>query len=664
MLNIVKSLGLFLIFILIFSSVHAQNTDLQNLLSLSLDDLMKVQIVTSVGKKEQNLNNAAAAIFVITQEDIQRIGATTLADALRLAPGVQVARYNSHGWAISIRGFNNFFSDKLLVLIDGHSIYNPIFAGVYWDTLDTLLNDIERIEIIRGPGGTLWGANAMNGVINIITKHAQDTQGTWLKLAAGNELKYLAEWRYGGELIDNKGQFRVYAKKRSYDALARAQEPSDAWQMTQAGFRIDGQMENDTQWRVQSDVYQQHLWETPLLSEMPLSAENNVAMRLNSDIYHPIAEDSTLTLQSSLEWEKRNAADVGTQLTSFKIGFEHLHRFNKNHEINWGASYYFNHLDAYSLIPYNGFVPNKHNEYLLSFFMQHDWALLPEELTFTLGTKIEFNELNHLQYQPSVRFSWQLLPNYHLWGAVSRAIRTQSLVNRFFTIERKIADNANPFYPLDFIFKNAGNTFQPESLLAYELGIRANFSQLNLSLSAFQQNYSNMVNSVGYVVPELAQGRVILFNQVTNATEGSVYGGEITADGRFNAQWRWQAAYSFLESDLNATLKAAEANTIDAEQNNPRHQWALRSLLTIGENWQWDLGLRYIDDIVFNNQAVADYWQLDSRLAYAWDKNITLSLVGQNLLSKYQDELSTVRFNPLYRANERSFYGQIQWQFE
>ncbi|OUD12123.1 TonB-dependent receptor plug domain-containing protein [Thioflexithrix psekupsensis] len=664
MINLAKKWGIFLISILACSFAHAQNADLQNLLKLSLNDLMNVQIVTSVGKKEQNVNHAAAAIFVITQEDIERAGVTTIADALRLAPGVQVARYNSHGWAISIRGFNNFFSDKLLVLIDGHSIYNPIFAGVYWDTVDTLINNIERIEIIRGPGGTLWGANAMNGVINIITKNAQETQGTLLKLAAGNELKYLTEWRYGGELMDNKGQFRIYAKKRSYDALARAQEPSDAWQMTQAGFRLDGQTENNTQWRVQSDIYQQRLWETPLLSTMPLSSENNAAMRLNSDVYYPLAEDSTLTLQSSLEWEKRNAADVGTQLTSFKIGFEHLHRFNKNHEINWGASYYFNHLEAYSLIPHNGFVPNKHNEHLFSLFIQHDWSLLPEELTFTLGTKIEFNELNHLQYQPSVRFSWQWSPHYNMWGAISRAIRTQSLVNRFFVIERKIADESNPFYPLDFIFKNEGNTFQPESLLAYELGVRANFSQLNLSLSAFRQDYSNMVNSVGYFVPELEKGRVILFNQVTNATEGVVYGVEITADGQFNAHWRWQTAYSFLESDLNATLKIAEANTIDAEMNNPRHQWALRSILDMGENWQWDLGLRYVDNVVFNQNPVADYWQLDSRLAYAWDKNITLSLVGQNLLSKYQDELSTVRFNPLYRANERSFYGQIQWQFE
>jgi iron complex outermembrane recepter protein len=630
----------------------------QQLLQLSLEELMDIPIVTSVGRKEQSLYNAPAAVFVLTQRDIQRSGVTTIADALRLVPGVQVSRYNSHGWAVGIRGFNHFFSNKLLVLIDGNSVYNPVFAGVYWDSLDVLLNDIERVEVIRGPGGTMWGANAMNGVINIITKSAQDTQSSLLSVAAGNKLKYATELRYGGST--DLGYYRIYAKTRNYAGLTR--QDSDEWQYSLLGARLDGNT-SQHDWRLRAEAHYQTVRETPLLSEIALSSEHNNSLFLDAHTNYTSSADSVFKLEAALELHERHAADMGANTNVFRLGWQNLRSFNEYHELNWGLNYNWTQLDSYSDVVDNGFIPSKYNEYLLGMFLQHDWNIIPAKFTLTVGSKFEFTKINKIQYQPNIRALWSLSERSSLWAAVSRAVRTQSFAERFFWVERKLAAELNPFAPLDLVFISRGDTKSAESVTAYELGFNTGGEDFTLSSTVFYHDYRNLIHSVRTVVPELPQYRVVLDNRVINASEGSSHGLELSLDWYLDTNLRWQISYSMLDLDIQPFFPEAADAAWDTELNAPRHQLAFRSELDLNEHWQLDLGLRYVDNINVSAVKIPSYMQLDLRLAYQINDNLSWSVVGQNLLAKYQAEFATLTFNPLYRANERSIYTQLKWHF-
>ncbi|MCX7093725.1 MAG: TonB-dependent receptor, partial [Methylobacter sp.] len=389
---------------------------------LSLEELMDVKVY-SAAKKEQALADTAAAAFVITQEDIRRSGATSIPDALRMAPGVQVAQINAHDWAITIRGFNDRFSNKLLVLVDGRTVYSPLFSGTYWSAQDMVMEDIDRIEVIRGPGGTVWGANAVNGVINIRTKHSKNTQGGLVSAQGGN-YQNGGSVRYGGELGQD-GSYRVYAKgKQNSDYLnSQNQNAHDQWNAGQGGFRADYALTGKDQLSFSGDIQEMAGDETinfrPNIDSSMSQRNANVTAKLSHK-----TEDGEWYLQSFYLTDERRSYSMNYLIDTFDMEFQHNLQAGKRNAVTWGLDY---RLVADKLTDFNGvsFNPDSRETQLFSAFLQDQFSIT-DGLRLTLGSKIEHNDYSGFEYQPNARLLWKLNENHSTWTSISRAVRVPS----------------------------------------------------------------------------------------------------------------------------------------------------------------------------------------------------------------------------------------------
>ena len=450
---------------------------------LNVEDLMNVQ-VTSVSRHPEKLIEAASAIQVITQDDIRRSGATSIPEALRLADNLQVAQKNSHDWAISARGFNTDLGNKLLVMIDGRTVYTPLYSGVFWDAQDYLLADIDRIEVISGPGGALWGANAVNGVINIITKSAADTQGVYAEGGGGTQPRSLGALRYGGSLGADT-QFRVYAKyfDRGDEVLANGNQEPDAWSQARTGFRIDSQAASRDRLTLQGDYYDGH--ENVQAGGFgDVSGENLLGRWTRT-----LSSDSDLTLQTY--FDQTHLTDPIPSLTAggvpltppgvlyddlitYDVDFQHRFPLGARNHVVWGLGYRLTH-DALINAPGIGFFPAVLRQNLYSAFVQDEFKFL-SNLELTLGTKLEHNAYTGFEYEPDARLSWNLDSTQALWAAISRAVRTPS------RIDHDLSEGTPPY----FVILKGGSAFESETLLAYELGYRAQLtSKVSASVSTF-----------------------------------------------------------------------------------------------------------------------------------------------------------------------------------
>ncbi len=389
--------------------------------ALSLEELMDVE-VTSVSKRPQRLADAAAAIFVITQEDIRRPGATNIPELLRMVPGVEVARIDANKWAVSVRGFNARFSNKLLVLIDGRSVYSPLFSSVFWDIHDLVLEDIERIEVIRGPGATMWGANAVNGVINIITRSAKDTQGALLSGGGGTEQRAFGTARYGGRIGDNL-YYRGYVKAAKLDdgALASGDDGADGFHQSRSGFRLDWEPRDEDTLTLAGDLYRLDNGTTdashPLFVPPYLSTWDDRGK----------AEGGSILAN----WSRHLSADAGLCGSADVIEADLQHDFSplSGHRLVWGLGYRYTHTASDSTL-YMRPSPANRSESLFSAFVQDEISLITDQLSLTLGSKFEHNDASGFEVQPTARLLWTPSPNHSLWAAVSRAVRTPSVSER------------------------------------------------------------------------------------------------------------------------------------------------------------------------------------------------------------------------------------------
>jgi iron complex outermembrane receptor protein len=457
---------------------------------LSVEELMNLE-VTSVSKRPEKLSATASAIQVITGEDIRRSGATSIPEALRLASNLEVARIDSRQWAITARGFNNTLANKMLVLIDGRTVYTPLYAGVYWDVQDTLLADIDRIEIISGPGATQWGANAVNGVINITTRSARDTQGTALIGASGSELRTLGGLRHGGEL-SNGLHWRVYGKYFDRDAAVfpNGQDAADVWRMRQGGFRLDSDHPGGSdRLTVQGDVYDGAIGQAGTAADEEVSGGNLLGRWSRT-----LADNSDLQLQVYYDRTHRDIPNsIAQRLNTYDLDFQHRLPFGTAHDIVWGLSYRAIEDDIAHPATL-AFLPERVTLHWYGGFIQDEITLLPERLHLTAGTKLEHNDYTGLEVQPSVRLAWQPGTGQTVWSAVSRAVRTPSRVDRDL-----YAPATPPFTQLQ-----GGPDFASEKLLAYELGYRVQpFQRLALSLATFYHDYDDL-RSVEPVNPPAA----------------------------------------------------------------------------------------------------------------------------------------------------------------
>jgi iron complex outermembrane receptor protein len=635
---------------------HAEDSTTESLKDLSLDQLMQVE-VTTVTRHPEKLLQSASAIQVITREDIRRSGATSIPEALRLADNLEVAQKNSHDWGISARGFNTSLANKLLVMIDGRTVYTPLFSGVFWDIQDYLLEDIERIEVISGPGGTLWGANAVNGVINIITRKASDTQGAYAEGGGGNQLQEFGGVRYGGSLGDVT-DFRVYGKyfDRGDESIADGSAATDSWHQAQGGFRTDSALSPQDALSVHGDFYN--------------GRENNEATNvartgggnLTGQWSHLFDSGSQMSLQSY--YDRTHLVDpmpevtLGTipiapagyltdDLTTFDTDFQYQLQAAADHHVIWGLGYRLTH-DVVQNAPGTGFLPANLNQNLYSAFLQDEIALRPD-LALTVGSKIEHNDYTGFEYEPNVRMQWSWVPSQGLWGAVSRAVRTPSRV------DTSVIEAPPPYLA---ILEGAAD-FKSEEVIAYELGYRAQVNaRTSVTLSTYFNDYDD-VRSTSFTPKTI----IPLFFQ--NNLEGHTYGAEFSSNYQVLDNWSLHLGYDLLQEHLHVKPGQFDLDNALNETADPQQQVSLRSSAKLFAGIEFDTALRWVDRLITNNGptpgTVPNYFGLDSRLAWRSSNGIELSVVGQNLWQPRHVEYGYP--SPLREQIDRSVYAKIAWRF-
>ncbi len=644
---------------------RAGSTDLTE---LSLEALMDIE-VTSVSKKTEKLSEAAAAIYVVTQEDIRRSGATSIPEALRMVPGLEVARIDANKWAVTARGFNGEFANKLLVLVDGRPVYTPLYAGVYWDVQDTVLADVERIEIIRGPGATLWGANAVNGVINIITKNAKDTQGGLVSGGAGSEERGFGTLRYGGKLGEDAA-YRVYGKYFSRDDSvdASGHRTSDEWDMGRGGFRIDWDVSASDSLTFLGDIYNGDLRETldvpsllpPFVSSVDGTVDvsgGNVLARWN----RVFSEDSDLALQLCFDRSERKRRVLEEVRDTVDLDFQHRFALGDRHDIVWGLGYRYtaDNLDNSFTV---SFDPDSRSDTLITAFVQDEIALVRDRLRLTVGSKFEHNDYTGFEIQPNVRLLSTPHERHTLWAAVSRSVRTPARSND--DIRINFATFPAPDGSTNVMAIFGDDDFDSEELVAYEAGYRVEpTDNLYLDVAAFYNVYANLLTKepdVPFFELSPSPPHLVIPLRFDNRMDGETYGAEIAAGWNVTEFWKLAAGFTYLDVSLEPDSSSADIEAESAEGFDPRHQFHIRSYLDLPHNVEFDTALYYVDSLPA--QDVSSYVRLDVRLGWRPTENLDLSLGIQNLLDGHHKEYGLAEGARATEA-ERAVYGKVTWRF-
>ena len=628
-------------------AVAAQNPDSDEayLAQLSIEELMEIEVV-SVSKKGERRWKAAAAVHVITNEDIRRSGATTLMEALRLAPGVQVGRVDSNVWAVSARGFNGRFANKLLVLMDGRSIYTSAFSGVFWDAQDTMLEDVDRIEVIRGPGGTLWGSNAVNGVINIITKEAAETPGTLVAVGGGNEERVSVGLRHGGTLGES-GSWRAYAKFFDRDTFAfdAGGDANDEWDAVRAGFRADWAFGTNgrDQATLQGDVYDGTSVQTlPLpLPGPPFALPGRYEQAIEGANLlgrwtHSLQSGGALTLQAYFDRTERDMGFIDLTRDTLDFELQHSVRPLGGHNLTWGFGYRA-YDDRFVNSTTGGIDDDPDDLNLWNAFAQDEIRLGTEgRYRLIVGAKLEHNTYTDDEFQPNVRFAYHPSDRTTVWGAVSRAVRIPSRASRDLTINFGVDPTSGGIVRLV-----ANDAVESEELLAYEAGFRLHPAEgLSVDVALFHNEYEDIeASTVGVPFFEpLPTPHLVIPTSLINGGDGTIDGIEVDLELAIAESWRLQAGYTFLDMELQLDPGNPTGGFRDLAEDNPEHQFFVRSSVNFGADIELDATLRYVDELpavasmTTQRSAVDDYTTLDLRLAWRPTARVELALVGQNLL--------------------------------
>jgi iron complex outermembrane receptor protein len=596
---------------------------------LSIKELMDIE-VTSVSKRPEKLAETASAIQVITRDDIRRSGATRLPEALRLASNLEVDQIDASQWAISARGFNSGLANKMLVLIDGRTVYTPLFAGVFWDVQDVLLEDIERIEVISGPGATLYGANAVNGVINIITMSAKDTQGLLVEGGGGSELRGFGGLRYGGVLSPGLS-FRVYGKYTDRDStvFANGRDGGNAYRIGQGGFRLDWKASDSDSLTLQGDLY-----ETRIAAEGTPDVASRGANAL-ARWSHTVSENSDFKLQIYFDQARRDTpGQYRDVLDTYDVDFQHRLALGARNDFVWGAGYRLVEDDFKSGAL--ALVPRRRSLQTFSAFAQDEITLVKDLLQLTLGTKLEHNDYTGFEVQPSARLAWKLSQRQTFWGAISRAVRAPSRIDRELVVP-----------PVTF----GSPDFESEKLRAYEVGYRVQpREQLSVSLATFYNDY-NDIRSEEEVNPPAPYP--LIFG---NGQKGESYGAELTADYRVTNWWRLRAGHTELRVHIRPDEGSTDTSHGKAEAADSNHYFTLRSSFDLPKHFEFDPAFRYVSRITNPLAAVPGYSELDLRLAWKPKPKVELSVVGQNLLHDHHAEYGVL---PTLQEIKRTVFVRI-----
>lgn len=626
---------------------------------LSMEELMDVRI-TSVARKEQSVGHSAAAVFVLSKDDIRRSGATTIMDALRLVPGLEVARNSSYSYAISARGFNGTFATKLLVMIDGRSVYSPLFSGVFWSSQDVLIEDIERIEVVRGPGASMWGSNAVNGVINIITSHAKDSQGLLLSARGGVEERAGITARYGSRIGEN-GFYRAYVKGKDRDSTIERDDSDgaisddrndalDAHKYAQGGFRADLKLSESSDYTIQGDVYisnqkdsyQHFSTEHPfssLVKQVNVDSGVNLLQRYTKKLF----QDSDVAFQVYYDRIEKQAANADMNVNVLDVDFQHRFPLNARHDLVWGggyrAMYDYMYVGQQSRIDGD---PTRAWGSLAQLFVQDEIEMIPESLFFAIGARLERNRFTGVEFQPNMSIVYRISSEQSLWASVARAARTPGRAN----IDGEIdLDIDTEIAPLPVLITMMGNEdFQSEILRSHEVGYRSKLSDtLSFDVSVFYNDYKRLLSMIlldPLFVRDAENPYYWQQLQFSNGAIAQTLGGELVVDWRPLDWVRLLGWCSILDMSVNLdnTTPDKETNgeTFDSGGLDPDYQLSLRAQLSLPHDFELDVMGRFVDELA--DLKVDAYTDIDVRLAWlptdAWE----FSIIGQNLLHDSKSE--------------------------
>lgn len=633
--------------------------DRQSVLEMSLEELMNVE-VTSVSKKRQKISEAPAAVFVITHEDLRRSGVTSIPDALRMVPGMQVAQVDANKWSVSARGSSGMFSKQLLVLIDGRSVYTPLFSGVFWDVQDLMLEDVDRIEVIRGPGATLWGANAVNGIINIITKDASKTQGLLATAGGGIIEKGFGSVRQGGSLGE-QGHYRIYAKYFNRDGF---DDGHSDWDALKGGFRADTPLGQSNNLTVQGDMYTgnsdgQATYRSALAPYTSVVDEGSKVGGANllARWDHQGKQGSSSSLQLYYDFTTRDDdIIIDESRHSFDMDFQHQFEATPAQEIIWGLGYRLTR-DEFNNSTQAFLEPDSRSDHLVSAFVQDDISLVANLLKLTLGSKFEWNEYTGFEIQPNLRLLWTPSARQSFWASVARAVRTPSRAEDSGSIIQSSSlvptgPPPAPSLPL-LVYIEGGSSYKSEELIAYELGHRIRpTDSLTLDSALFYFDYDNLRSVSDPTAPTPVPGippYLSLSLPLENGGKGHSYGYELAAEYQMQPWWRFKAAYSYIvESHLDF--------------GTPKHQASLRSSQDLSKTLALDLWLRYAHELRHFSQSIPSYVELDARIGWKPVPGLELSLVGRNLLDPHHPEYEPEFFGAAGEI-DRSIYAKVEWQY-
>jgi iron complex outermembrane recepter protein len=640
-----------------------------DLTSISIEDLMNLN-VTSVSRKEQKLYSSAAAVFVVTQEDIRRSGVTSIPDALRMVPGLEVARIDANKWAISSRGFNGRFASKMLVLMDGRTVYTPLFSGVFWDAQDTLMEDIERIEIIRGPGATMWGANAVNGIINIITKQAGDTSGGLVTAGGGTLERAFGSLRYGTAL-GQTADARFYLKYQERSGLENQQtgiEEHNGTSSLRGGFRFDAEPSDDNTLTLQGDYYTQRLKET-YINMLPDNRSFDYTTPVSGGNLlgrwkRTFSDTADMALQLYYDRTDMKWAVIGEQLDTVDLDFQHRFAPVANQELIWGLGYRFSHDRLSFPIPTLRLGNTVQDNNLFSAFLQDNLTLVPDRVHLILGSKFEHNDYTGFEIQPNARLLWTPTPKQSVWLSVSRAVRTPSHGEENLSLFTPGPPTVIQGQTVPTQLHLIGSTgLKAEELLAYEIGYRVEpVDAVTLDAAAFYNVYRRLnIYRAGDPILDFTSTPPSITTplQLGNFGRAETCGVELAADFKILSWWRAKMAYSFLE--LVKTESDPGTSFSDLRGENPQHQVSLRSAMDLTKSVEMDLWLRYVSALTAFD--IGTYVTLDARLAWKPLDNLELSLVGQNLLKDRHMEFVPQFISTQPAAVGPSVYGKASWKF-
>lgn len=625
-----------------------QGTVDQDLKNLSLEELGNIQ-VTTVSKEPEEIWNTPAAIYVITQEDIHRSGARSLPDILRLAPGVEVAQLDSSKFSVGIRGFGTRLSRSVLVLIDGRSVYTPLFAGVYWEMQQTQVEDIARIEVIRGPGGTIWGPNAVNGVINIITKRSQDTHGVLVSAGGGNYEQGFLDFRYGGGNTDGFN-YRVYGQGFNRGPQFHPDGRNfDDWRSAQFGFRTDWSHGKNDSFTVQGDYYKTisgqklgvSLFDPPQITNQEANIDllgQNVLGRWK----HRFQKSD---IQVQAYWDRTHRADLNFEEVRNTFDLDFIHHINlKRNDFIWGASVRTSPSRYTQVIPTVDFEPHNQAYNLFSGFLQNQFSIVPNRFSITLGSKLEYTSLSGFDAQPSARLLWTPSSHQTVWAAVTRAVRTASRIEDNFQFNAL----AVPAIPLYIRLIGDGN-FVSEKMLGTEFGYRGTLtSKFFIDVATFYNQYGGLL-SVENLPPMVETSptppHLVLPIFLRNGLDATTMGAELGPVWQPTERLRLRAAYSYVNIDMRHKSWSNDASTIQqTEGSTPHNTLVLEGTANLPKNFDLDLTYRFTGVLGYTGIAaypkVPSYSTMDARIGWRAGRDFEVSLVGRNLLQPYHFEFA------------------------